>query len=457
LKDPVEPGGEGGTTTVPERAGGGGRAARTPTLFVFGLVKGGEVRAHRIALGRGGLTIGRGGSRGAAGDAPQLGLADPLLSRTHLRITPGQGGYEVVDAGSMNGTTLDGRRVGEPRRLSDGSILCFGAYAAVFRRVWADQQAAMDAEARAPFGPVAATSPALALTLDKLRRLARTDAALLLVGETGVGKEVYARAVHRASGRKGQFVAVNCAALPAELVESELYGYARGAHSTATEAKPGLVESADGGTLLLDEIAEMPTRAQAKILRFLQEREIVPLGSSRPRRVDVRVLAATSGVAEEGSGEALRSDLLARLGAEPIEIPPLRDRIEDVAALVAHFAGGALGEVEPAAFRALCLHGWPLNVRELESSVRRALALSGDGSLRLQHLPAAVRDSLERGAPVVDRRRAKGAAPGRGELEQLLREHRGNVAGVARSLGRQWNTVWRWLVRHELEPNRFRE
>jgi transcriptional regulator with GAF, ATPase, and Fis domain len=430
-------------------------------LFVFGLGKGGGgASTHRITLGSAGVTIGRGRSRGSGeGGAPaHVGLDDPLLSRTHLRIYPGRGGYDVADTESLNGTLLDGRRVAGPRRLSDGGVLCFGAHAAVFRRVSAAELAAIEAEARAPFGPVPASSPALALTLDKLGRLARTEAALLLVGETGVGKEVYARAIHRASGRRGRFVAVNCAALPAELVESELYGYLRGAHSTATDAKPGLVEAADGGTLLLDEIGEMPTRAQAKILRFLQEGEIVPLGASRPRRVDVRVLAATIGGAAEGAEQALRSDLLARLGAEPIEIPPLRERIEDLGALVGHFAGGALADFEPAAFRALCFHGWPLNVRELETCVRRALTLADDGCLRLEHLPAAVRASLERGAPVTDRPRARPtAAPGRDELERLLREHHGNVASVARSLDRPWNTIWRWLTRHRIEPERFRE
>ena len=171
----------------------------------------------------------------------------------------------------------------------------------------------------------------------------------------------------------------------------------------------------------------------------------------------MRVLAATSGVDEDGSREALRSDLLARLGAEPVEIPPLRDRIEDLGALATHFAGGALGDVEPAAFRALCLHPWPLNVRELESALGRALALSGDRSLRLEHLPEAVRTSLDCGAPVLDHRRPRPAAPSRAELERLMRHHRGNIASVARALGRPWNTVWRWLARHHLEPDRFRE
>jgi transcriptional regulator with GAF, ATPase, and Fis domain len=449
-------GGDSGST-VPERRAAAAGASKTPVLLVLGppTTDGGE-GARRLPIPAEGVTIGRGKSQVNAGSS-HLGLRDDLLSRAHLRVTPVKGGYEVADAGSLNGSYLDGHRLARTQRLSDGSILSFGAHAAVFRRVSPAELAAMDEEAAAPLGPVAALSPALSLTLAKLRRLARTDAALLLVGETGVGKEVTARAIHRASGRRGPFVAINCAALPAELVESELYGYARGAHSTATEAKRGLVESADGGTLLFDEIGDLPARLQVKIFRFLQEGEIMPLGAPGPRRVDVRVLAATSGPVAEGSRAALRSDLLARLGAEPIEIPPLRDRIEDLGALVAHFAAGEIRELEPAAFRALCLYGWPLNVRELESCIKRAIALAGDGRIRLEHLTAAVRGALERGAPVTHRPRAPRAAPARGELEQLLREHNGNVAGVARSLDRKWNTVWRWLVRHELSPDRFRQ
>src|SRR5262249_51046424 len=154
-------------------------------------------------------------------------------------------------------------------------------------------------------------------------RLAASANELLIVGETGVGKEVYARAVHRESGRKGRFVAINCAAIPRELVESELFGYRQGAHSTAHQAKPGLIEEAEGGTLFLDEIGEMSAEARTKLLRFLQDRELTPLGATRPRRIDVRVIAATnrtlSGGAE-GNGP-VRDDIVARLGAAPIHLP----------------------------------------------------------------------------------------------------------------------------------------
>jgi len=406
-----------------------------------------------IALGDR-VLVGRGdpGSRGEA----EIRLPDKLLSRQHLTITAARGGHVIQDAGSRNGTFLDGRRVESECRLSEGAILSFGAHLAVFRRVTAAERVALDEEAVKPFGPVATISPGLSLALGKLRRLSAIDAPLLLVGETGVGKEVYARAVHRASGRRGQLVAINCAALPANLVESELFGYARGAHSTATQPQRGLIEAADGGTLLLDEIGDMPAAAQTKLLRFLQERQITPLGAAEPRRVDVRVVAATNRPLTGEVSGGLRADLLARLGPDPIAIPPLRERIEDLGGLIRHFGDSSLRWLDPTALRALSLYGWPMNVRELESCIQRAITLSDDGHVLVDHLPEAIAATLTRGAPISQRRRAR-AAPARGELERLMREHNGNVAGIARSLDRHWNTVWRWLTRHELEPERFRK
>jgi two-component system NtrC family response regulator len=309
----------------------------------------------------GSLTVGRGSAKS--------GLSffdDRLLSREHLRITRTSRGYEIEDLGSTNGTFLDGPRVERPTRLSSGALVLFGNQVAVFRLVADAELSALAQDAAAPFGLVSTASPALALIYARLRKLARTDAELLLVGETGVGKEVCARAIHRASGRRGRFVAINCTALPGSLVESELFGYLAGAHSTARTAKPGLVEAADGGTLLLDEIGDMAPELQTKIFRFLQDRTFSPLGSTKPRRVDVRVIAATTRQAIGLGAGALRGDLVARLGAEPIAIPPLRKRPEEILPLVERFAEGTLREIEPAAVRALCLYGWPLNVRELD-------------------------------------------------------------------------------------------
>jgi transcriptional regulator with PAS, ATPase and Fis domain len=325
---------------------------------------------------------------------------------------------------------------------------------AVFRRIRDEALDALTEDAACSLGPIPTLSPSLAVTLSRLRRLARTDHELLLVGETGVGKEIYARAIHRVSGRTGPFVAINCAALPGPLIESELFGYAAGAHSTATRAKSGLIDAAEGGTLMLDEIGEMPQDFQGKLFRFLQDRLFMPIGSTVVKRADVRILAATSRLGGGQKTPALRSDLVARLGAEPIRVPPLRERPEDIGPLAAHFAADAVETVEPAAFRALSLYSWPLNIRELEKAIQRAVALV-DGDLRLEHLPSTIAGALDRGAPIALRRRPRPAPP-RAELEHLLRQHHGNVAEVARSLDRKWAVVWRWIGRLKLRPEQFR-
>src|SRR3954468_14283622 len=306
-------------------------------------------------------------------------LDDGLISSQHARLTRGAGGFDLEDLGSKNGTWIDNQRLEDKEgkvRLRDGALLFFGNHVAIFRMVSQIELEAIKAELVAPFGPVATASPALAVACDRLRRLAASDGELLILGETGAGKEVYARAVHQASGRKGRFVAINCGAIPRELVESELFGYRQGAHSTAHQAKAGLIEEAEGGTLFLDEIGEMTGEAQIKLLRFLQDRELTPLGSTRPRRIDVRVIAATNRTVPGSDGKAaggLRDDIVARLGGAPIHLPPLRSRVEDLGVLIAHFLrANPEPKLEQPAFRALCLHGWPVNVRELEKMVPTA-------------------------------------------------------------------------------------
>jgi transcriptional regulator with PAS, ATPase and Fis domain len=444
------------TTTISEVDSRRRGRAASPVLLVGSFVP----QASRVVGLDRPLTLGR-GSRTSANvrdrGADVILHSDYALSRGHLKIDRGDGGgWRVEDLGSKNGTLLDGRRVKTPTPLSEGNIVLFGSHAAVFRRASADQLAALEQEAADPFGPVATQSPALALTLAAIRRLAAISAEthLLFVGETGVGKEIYARAVHVASRRPGEFVAVNCAALPDELVESELFGYARGAHSTATRAKQGLIELADQGTLLLDEIGDMPPQAQVKLFRFLQDRKVMPLGSTRARAIDVRVVAATSKLSE-----SLRSDLIGRFGAEPITIPPLRERPEDIGALAAHFGGKAFAAfegMEPPAFRGLCLYHWPRNVRELEEVVKRAVALADGRPVRLEDLPAHVREAAQTGPRIGGPPREYRKGPTRVELERLLREKHGNVAAVAKALNRRWVVVKRWLDSFGLDADGFR-
>jgi DNA-binding NtrC family response regulator len=447
------------SVTIRQEGNQGPSKETVPVLLVVGDARrGGAYEGPRLLVIPPALEIGRARDESTDADSGRLGLPDKLLSRVHLRLERLPGGCDVEDAGSLNGTFVDGRRLTGRQRLADGNLLLFGSHAAVFRRVSEDVLGAIGEDLAGPFGPVPTTSPTLASTIWRLRRLARSGSGAFITGETGVGKEVYARAVHKASKRTGRMVAINCAAIPAELAESELFGYTRGAHSTASEAKTGLIETADGGTLFLDEIGDMNPRLQAKMLRFLQEREVTPLGATTPRKVDVQVIAATS---QSGASE-LRADLAARLGAQPIRIPPLRERIEDLGVLIHHFlveGGRTAPEIEPAAFHALCHYGWPRNVRELQKVIGEAVALSeGAPCLRLAHLPEVVTAVMEPSARSTDAQgQGRRPTPSKAELELLLQEHGGNVAQVARALDRQWAVVWRWIGKYGIDPERYRK
>ena len=235
--------------------------------------------------------------------------------------------------------------------------------------------------------------PAMAETLSVARAVAPRPTTVLITGESGVGKEVVARFIHLHSGRpEDTFVALNCAALPESLLESELFGHDRGAFTGAVKAHAGRFEQAHGGTLLLDEVGEMTPALQAKFLRVLETRRVTRLGSAKPRSVDVRVLAATNRDLEhEVAAGQFREDLLFRLSVFPIQIPPLRRRPGDVLPLARHFLALLGGEDRPRAFTPeaealLRSHGWPGNVRELQNVVERAVILAGTGDIRPAHL-----------------------------------------------------------------------
>jgi Nif-specific regulatory protein len=310
---------------------------------------------------------------------------------------------------------------------------------------------------------VPTTSPELARKARMIRHLATGNEDLLIVGETGVGKEVFARAIHQASGRPGKFVAVNCPALPGTLIESELFGYSKGAHSQAARDKAGLIDEAEGGTLFLDEFAEISQEVQAKLLRFLETKEFQPLGSTRSRRADVRILAATN---RELS--ALRQDITARLGPEPIRLPALRTHPEDIGALASHFLHDHPGlGLEVGAFQLLCLHDWPDNVRGLRKVLARAAQLAtahGDPLIGIAHLPEgfgrradpATANSNADTVRVTGRRSPR-AAPTRSELEALLARNEWVVSKAAREIDRDHAVVWRWIKRYGLDAGRARQ
>ena len=257
-------------------------------------------------------------------------------------------------------------------------------------------------------GAIVGSSPAMQELLRQVAKVAPQKATVLLLGESGTGKELLARALHERSPRASlPFVAVNCGAIPPELIESELFGHVRGAFTDAVRANKGLAAEADGGTLFLDEVGELPLAVQVKLLRFLQDQEVRPVGDVRSRRVDVRVVAATSrDLSSDVAAGRFREDLLYRLDVVRLRLPPLRERTEDVAPLAAHFLarharlrpdlpGLALGDD---AREALLAHRWPGNVRELEHALERAVVLADGPLIHEQDLPDAVR-APERPAP----------------------------------------------------------
>jgi transcriptional regulator with PAS, ATPase and Fis domain len=337
-------------------------------------------------------------------------------------------------------------------------VIIVGSHVLVFRVTTVAQRTAVEAELSNPLGPVATVNPAFAMVCQKLRKLAAAGEELLLTGETGVGKEVYAEAVHRASGRPGRFVAINCAAIPRELVETELFGYARGAHSQAAMAKGGIIEEAENGTLFLDEIGEMAPELQTKLLRFTQDRMLSPVGGLRARRIETRIVAATSRTAapSQSGSLGLRVDLAARLGAEPIRIPPLRERVEDLGALASYLLGARKKPIELTAFQALCLYPWPGNVRELGKVMTSAEALARDSErIAIEHLPGTILSAPRIKGSAGGRRKSR-PPPDAAELEALIRRFQGNMMRVSRELDRKPALVYRWAKRFGLKADDFR-
>jgi two-component system response regulator AtoC len=326
---------------------------------------------------------------------------------------------------------------------------------------------------RQQFHNLVGRSPAMVEVYRLLEQAAGIDITVLLTGETGTGKELAARAVHFHSARKERrFVPVNCGALPAELVESELFGHARGAFTGAAGAKPGLFEEAEGGTLFLDEIGELPLAVQVKLNRALQEREIRRVGDVRPTAVDVRVIAATHrDLKAEVQAGRFREDLFYRLNVFPVRLPALRDRREDIPSLAAHFLAKhanalrrELTGFDPEALRALAGHAWPGNVRELENAVERAVALAAGPLVTVRELPVDVTGGEGGAIPpellakmayreAVDQARDRVS---REYLTALLQEFEGNVTRAAERAGMERESLHRLLKRYGVRSDDFK-
>ena len=294
------------------------------------------------------------------------------------------------------------------------------------------------------------TSAAWSDVVRRATRVAATDVTTCLQGESGTGKEVIARFIHRRSPRwHGPFVAINCAALPEQLLESELFGFERGAFTGALQPKPGQIELAVGGVLFLDEVTEMTPAAQAKFLRVLQEREFLRLGGTRPIRVNVRVIAATNRDLHEAveRGE-FRADLYYRLNVFDIRIPPLRERRDDILPLATSFLRELCGDtvaLTPAAMAALCRHDWPGNVRELRNVLEKASIVCDGRFIDAEHLSLSVRED----APLLSSTDL--SVLERQAIGQAMREAGGNKVRAAKQLGITRTQLYGRLRKYGLE------
>jgi len=305
-------------------------------------------------------------------------------------------------------------------------------------------------------------SPAMDALLAEARLAAQSGAALLIQGESGTGKELLARAIHRASPRRAKpFVAINCGAIPAELLESELFGHVKGAFTGAGRDHPGLFLSAEGGTVFLDEIGDMPPPLQVKLLRVLQEGEVRPVGATETRPVDVRILSATHRNLEEAivSGE-FREDLYYRLNVVTLTLPPLRERREDIPLLARHFLAALTEKYDrrihgfaPDALDMLTAADWPGNIRQLHNVLEQCVALCTTSTIPASLVSRALRDKPAEIQPLAEAR----SAFERDYLITLLKLTRGQVSEVARLAGRNRTEVYRLLQRHGLTPALFKD
>jgi transcriptional regulator with GAF, ATPase, and Fis domain len=445
--------------TMPPQASGAGRSARVRQLVV--VFAPAPPPRGMMVVSEAPVVIGR-----EAGGGVDLVLPDPQISRRHaqVRFDAERDVHVVEDAGSRNGLHVDGGLT-TSAPLRHGSVIRVGATLLVYT----DHEVPPGVLFA---GPGSSTLLGHSVPMQRLRGeiqlVAPHAVSVLVLGDTGVGKERVAEEVHRRSGRSGGFVAVNCAAIPDELAESELFGHVAGAFTGAAGRSDGLFGAAEGGTLFLDEVGELPLPLQAKLLRALATGEVRAVGATASRRVDVRIVAATlrdlHGAVVAGT---FRDDLLARLSGWIIRVPPMVERREDILELAQAWleARGLVARLSANAAEALLLHDWPHNVRQLEQVMQQAvLRAAGASVIRSEHLPpempvAAVGTGdrpLVESAPLalrVDRR----GTPSRDDLATVLEHFGGVVSEAAAFFGKDRKQVYRWMRRHGLDVGDARD
>ncbi|MCE9575038.1 MAG: sigma 54-interacting transcriptional regulator [Deltaproteobacteria bacterium] len=385
-----------------------------------------------------------------------LVIDDPTVSRFHCELTALRQAVRIRDGGSRNGTIVDGMRIHDAE-LREGSVIRLGR--AALRFTTTVDHVALPRSPRDHFGPLVGASPAMRALFALCERAAASDVTVLIEGETGTGKGAAAEAIHAASARRDRpFVVVDCGALSPTLLDSELFGHERGAFTGADARRIGAFEEADGGTIFLDEIGELPADLQPKLLRVLENREVRRLGQNGWQPVDLRIIAATNrDLRAEVNAGRFRSDLYYRLAVLKLAVPPLRQHPDDLARTIGAILGGLRATPEAAAaltapdvIARLARAAWPGNVRELRNYLEQAIVLESTpplGAAAIAAAPAII-DASE---PYAAARERSLAAFERGYVLALLRAHRGNVAAAAAAAGMARVYLYRLIRRHDLK------
>ena len=388
-------------------------------------------------------------------DSNDLVLTDDAVSKHHLELQVVPDGYRLVDLSSSNGTFLGAVKITDVT-VAEAVTLHLGTTTLRVRPAVSETEVPASGAVR--FGSVLGRSVVMRELFEQLARVARADCAVLLEGETGSGKEQVAESVHAESARKeGPFVVVDCGALAGDLLESELFGHEKGAFTGAVEARKGLLQMADGGTVLLDEVGELPLPLQAKLLGVLERRKVTPVGSTTPRNLDVRVMAATNrNLAREVNEGRFRSDLFFRLAVVRLRVPPLRERLDDIPMLVEHFLSGLReregghvpSALSPLELSRLQAQPWVGNVRELRNAVERLALRIGGG--------AAAETEAGRPEPFMKARDRFVDQFERSYLTDILERTGMNVSEAARQAGVDRRNFQRLLRRHEINPRELK-
>jgi DNA-binding NtrC family response regulator len=416
--------------------------------LVLAFPHGGHRSTQSRTIPRGGVLLGRGV---AVFDVP---FDDPGMSVQHAEIRIESGTAVLRDLGSAAGTGLNGQPLHGAHSLVQGDVLRMGDTLLVYTR----STSADDIERSVGAEPeLTGTSPSVAAVRNSIDAVAPHRRTVVVTGETGTGKEIVARQIHRRSGRPGPFVAVSCGAFTEGLLASELFGHVRGAFTGAVQDQQGLFRSARGGTLLLDDVAEIPLSLQPTLLRVLETWQVRPVGSTRDVDVDVRVVATTNrellAMVQEG---LFRPDLYARLAQWTIRLPPLRERREDIPALTRALLGrcdAAERPLTPDLQEALLVHDWPMNVRWLLNVLSVAAIVTPSGALALGD---EVRSALRKDLPDNAAPRQETQELDKAGLEELLRRFQGRVAEMSRHMGITRPKLYRLLWAQGLDPAQFR-